>query len=209
MVDATAMATDPLISAFAAIRATGSDGRPTAAALAARESFILANVPLAVRLATLFAHSRHRPMTGDVRSEAIAGLILAVDRFDPARGVRFSTYANHWIFQRVRDHLTPRRPRVGGCNDWDFAGTPDPATEGGSDSAAAAAGELHAWVAHLPEPDRTVITLRYGLGDGPPRLCREVAPEIGKSKARVHQIEVRALGRLREIAGVGGEDRRG
>jgi len=37
----------------------------------------------------------------DVMQEGVIGLIKAVDRFDPGRGIRFSTYAIFWIKQAI------------------------------------------------------------------------------------------------------------
>lgn len=39
--------------------------------------------------------------TEDLVQEGVVGLILAVERFDPDRGCRLSTYAMHWIRQTI------------------------------------------------------------------------------------------------------------
>jgi RNA polymerase primary sigma factor len=50
----------------------------------------------------------------DLIQEGNLGLMVAVDRFDPARGVRFSTYGTWWIRQAVRRavHNTGREVRT-------------------------------------------------------------------------------------------------
>lgn len=49
----------------------------------------------------------------------------------------------------------------------------------------------------LPELERRVVRLRYGLDDrGEPRSLREVARELGVSPQRVRRVEIRALERL-------------
>ncbi len=44
------------------------------------------------------------PMT-DLTQEATVGLMKAAEKFDPDRGVRFSTYAVWWIKASIQDHL--------------------------------------------------------------------------------------------------------
>lgn len=68
---------------------------------ASRDLLIRSNLRLAVHIAR-----RHEYAGGggiaDLIQEANIGLIKAVDRFDPERGFRFSTYAYWWITEEVR-----------------------------------------------------------------------------------------------------------
>jgi len=65
----------------------------------ARKRMILSNLRLVVRIAKSY---RNRGVDlQDLIEEGNLGLIAAVDRFDPARGKRFSTYASWWIRQSV------------------------------------------------------------------------------------------------------------
>lgn len=70
---------------------------------AARDELIVRNLPLVLSLA---ARAARRPGTlDDIAQDATIGLVLAADRFDPARGFRFGTYATHMIrgyIQRAR-----------------------------------------------------------------------------------------------------------
>lgn len=65
------------------------------AANQARDEFITANRPLALSIARRYIN-RGLPFE-DLAQEAVIGLMKAVDRFDPDRGVQFSTYATPWI----------------------------------------------------------------------------------------------------------------
>jgi len=55
---------------------------------------------------------------------------------------------------------------------------------------------LHRTVEDLPEAERTVIRLRYGIDGGEPKPLRETGRELGLSAERVRQLESRALKRL-------------
>jgi RNA polymerase primary sigma factor len=48
----------------------------------------------------------------------------------------------------------------------------------------------------LPERERTVVQMRYGLAGGDPTPLREIGRQLGITPERVRQIESRALGRL-------------
>jgi RNA polymerase primary sigma factor len=55
---------------------------------------------------------------------------------------------------------------------------------------------LRRTVADLPEPEREVIRLRYGIEGGDPQPLREAGRRLGLSAERVRQLEARALKRL-------------
>ena len=52
-------------------------------------------------------------------------------------------------------------------------------------------------VCDLPERERAVLVLRYGLADEEPLTLSQIASQLGISRERVRQIEARALQRLR------------
>ena len=65
----------------------------------ARERMIEANLRLVVSIAR---HYNCRGMSfEDVVQEGILGLMAAVQKFDPLKGFRFSTYATYWIRQAI------------------------------------------------------------------------------------------------------------
>jgi len=66
---------------------------------AATEQLIQAHSRLIYKVARRY-HCRSYSLE-DLVQEGILGLILAVERFDPARGCRLSTYAMHWIRQSI------------------------------------------------------------------------------------------------------------
>jgi len=71
---------------------------------AARQRLIRSNLRLVIKIAREY-QNRGLPMD-DLVGEGNLGLIRAVQDFDPAFGVRFSTYAAYWIKQSIRSALT-------------------------------------------------------------------------------------------------------
>jgi len=69
----------------------------------ARELMIKSNLRLVVKIAADYNHCGLPLM--DLISEGNLGLMKAVERFKPSRGVKFSTYACWWIKQSIRRAL--------------------------------------------------------------------------------------------------------
>ncbi|WP_083788888.1 sigma factor [Aeromicrobium marinum] len=142
---------------------------------AAREQLIVSGLRLVAMRARLLG------FTGDALGDAIqcgtVGLIAAVDRFDPDRGVRLGTYAWWWIGDAMRAAVPVVEPEL----PRDLAGTTTPASAlDGID---------------VPE----VLRLRYRIGElpGPPRARHEVSQLLGISVHQVRVLETRAMHRLR------------
>ncbi|HXG63026.1 MAG TPA: sigma-70 family RNA polymerase sigma factor [Planctomycetota bacterium] len=93
-------------------RLDSPDENERRAARQARERFIKANLRLVVSIAKSFLN-RGLPLA-DLVAEGNLGLLRAVERFDPRKNCRFSTYATWWIRQAIRRALinTSRTVRV-------------------------------------------------------------------------------------------------
>ena len=77
---------------------------------AAREALILAYHDLAAYLAGKFA-DRGEPLA-DLVQVAQIGLINAVDRYDPTRGIEFTTFATPTIVGEIRRHFRDKLPSI-------------------------------------------------------------------------------------------------
>jgi len=105
--DVDGVLVDPVVAALAKLASgEGKRGEDPATALvevraaqralaASKQRFIRANLRLVVMVARRFNHGRLA--LHDLIQDGNIGLMKAVDRFDPKRGFRFSTYATWWI----------------------------------------------------------------------------------------------------------------
>jgi RNA polymerase sigma factor (sigma-70 family) len=73
---------------------------------AARDRFVCANLRLVVCIARRYTGQGMELI--DLIQEGNLGLLYAVDRFDPSRKFRFSTYAHFWIRQCIKHALCRR-----------------------------------------------------------------------------------------------------
>lgn len=69
----------------------------------ARQKLVESNMRLVVNIARSY-RSRRVPLE-DLVQEGAIGLMQAIERFDPGKGFRFSTYATHWVRQAISRSL--------------------------------------------------------------------------------------------------------
>jgi RNA polymerase sigma factor (sigma-70 family) len=55
------------------------------------------------------------------------------------------------------------------------------------------------WISRLPETERRVIEMRYGLGQGKQFTLNDIGKQFGITRERVRQIESNAIRRLRQL----------
>ncbi len=137
-------------------------------------------------------------------SDGNVSLMQAVEKFDYARGNRFSTYAS-WAIMRNFARSVPRaryhreRFTTGQEDLLDIAGALrnyDPNDLNVSELRES----IDAVLAQLSPRERTILVGHYGLGeDEEVRTLEQLGERLGLSKERVRQIEIKALRKLRRI----------
>lgn len=171
----------------------------------ARDKLIRHNLRLVAHVAKKYYTTPDRQ--DDFISIGTIGLIKAVDTYDPARTVRFASYASQCIQNELRMHLRRVRREAGTLSLQEplegengmltLADTlPDEAVMEEDCERRDAAARLSTLVEQLPERDRQLLTLRYGLGGGAPLTQQEVAARFGISRSYVSRLEKRALSEL-------------
>ncbi len=140
----------------------------------------------------------------DLVSEGNVSLIKASERYDFARGARFSTYATRVIindFARRIPRDRSRRVRFATGREELLQALPDDRDGGLTD--ATDQEQIRCMIrkilAYLDGREQTIIVRRFGLA-GDKQTLEEVGRELGISKERVRQLESRALDKLRILA---------
>ena len=165
---------------------------------AAKAEMIRANLRLVVKIARDYANLG-LPLL-DLISEGNIGLIKAVERFDPAKGGKLSTYGAWWIKQSIKRALanqgkTIRLPvhlvdkiakirRVG-------AGLSDELGREATDE------EIAEEVGMNAGKVTQLINARFGLDGSDPITLEEVGDKFGVTRERIRQLQNIALGKMR------------
>ena len=171
----------------------------------ARDKLIRHNLRLVAHVAKKYYTTPDKQ--DDFISIGTIGLIKAVDTYDPARTVRFASYASQCIQNELRMHLRRVRREAGTLSLQEplegengmltLADTlPDEAVMEEGCERRDAAARLRTLVEQLPERERRLLTLRYGLGGDAPLTQQEVAARFGISRSYVSRLEKRALTEL-------------
>jgi RNA polymerase primary sigma factor len=160
----------------------------------------------------------------DLIHEGNLGLIEAARRFNPARNVKFITYAVWWIREAMAHVLAdqtrafsfpPKLFPLLGLRADDISLEDATAPRSGRPLADTLAqdqipavddalihradlDDLTAALEDLDGKEQEVVRLRFGLEDDEPRTLQEIGNRLHLSRERVRQIESRAKDKLRQ-----------
>ena len=144
----------------------------------------------------------------DVESDGVGIAMLALTRaagkYDPARGVKFGTYAT-WAIRNefVKEVMHRACACRYGRTDRIYDEHGEPLAIAGREQSAEdtltrmeLTEKLRECLERLPEIERTIV-LRRASGDS----LRDLAAEIGATRQRVHQLELVGIARLAQMMG--------
>ena len=173
-------------------------------AIETKNEIVRANLRLVVSIAK--RHVTPDENFFELVSDGNVSLMRAVEKFDFARGNKFSTYASWAImknFARTIPGEFKHRDRFRTSQDELFAATPeyrgDQLFEEGAQTTREA--QVERILRRLDEREQKIIRGRFGLERGnEPQTLKEVGASLGVTKERIRQIEARALNKLRMAA---------
>ncbi|HVT28181.1 MAG TPA: sigma-70 family RNA polymerase sigma factor [Lacipirellulaceae bacterium] len=173
-------------------------------AVATKNEIARANLRLVVSIAK--RHVTPDQNFFELVSDGNMSLLRAIEKFDFARGNKFSTYASWAImknFARTIPSEFKHRDRFRTSQDELFAATQEhrgnPLAEEGAQHQREA--QIERILRRLDEREQKIISSRFGLDHAQePQTLKEVGASLGVTKERIRQIEARALSKLRQAA---------
>lgn len=175
----------------------------------AKSSLIEHNLRLVVYIARRFESTGIN--LEDLISIGTIGLIKAINTFRPEKNIKLATYASRCIeneilmyLRKIASHRSDVSLDEPINTDWDgnelklgdVLGTePDAVSRPLEDDVDL--GLLREALNQLPDKEKTIVRLRYGLGGGREKTQKEVADLLGISQSYISRLEKRIILRLR------------
>jgi len=148
----------------------------------------------------------------DLISIGTIGLIKAINTFRPEKNIKLATYASRCIeneilmyLRKIASHRSDVSLDEPINTDWDgnelklgdVLGTePDAVSRPLEDDVDL--GLLRQALDDLPDKEKTIVTLRYGIGGGREKTQKEVADLLGISQSYISRLEKRIIARLKK-----------
>ncbi len=175
-------------------------------AVEVKNSIVQANLRLVVSIS-----KRHMKSSDDffsLVSDGNMSLFRAVERFDFARGNKFSTYASWAIMKNFARSIPDEfkyKDRFRTAGEEVFMAHEDTRVDHFAEELAQKTREkqINRILNRLDQREQQIIIRRFGLDHShEPLTLKEVGAELGVTKERIRQLEARALSKLREAASV-------
>jgi RNA polymerase sigma factor (sigma-70 family) len=168
-----------------------------------RTLLVESNLRLVLSIARKHSHSFNQ--FEEFVSEGFTILLRCIDLFDVSHGYRFSTYLTHSVQRHLYRCLfkaEKHRKRQATTDVEILANVPDPQPDSElSPDASLICGKILQTAADRLDPrETTIITRRFGLDGSRKQNLREIADDLGLSKERVRQLQMRALKKLQDVA---------
>jgi RNA polymerase sporulation-specific sigma factor len=176
---------------------------------AAKSTLIEHNLRLVVYISRRFESSGIN--LEDLISIGTIGLIKAINTFRPEKNIKLATYASRCIENEILMYLRKISSHKSDVSldepintDWDgnelllgdVLGTePDAVSRPLEDDVDLTL--LREALGQLPDKEKTIVSLRYGIGGGPEKTQKEVADLLGISQSYISRLEKRIILRLR------------
>jgi RNA polymerase sigma factor (sigma-70 family) len=169
-----------------------------------KDQLISSNMRLVVAIA-----KRHAAQTDnffELLSDGNMSLIRAVEKFDFSRGNKFSTYASWAImknFARSIPEEKRRRERYVTGHEEMFESAPDMRSDEQEivSSLEQTKFRVNRLLEYLEPRERQIIRMRAGLDNYSEGMTlEEIGQQLGITKERVRQLNVRIMNKLRSIA---------
>ena len=175
-----------------------------------RDRLIEHNLRLVVYIAKKFENTGIN--IEDLISIGTIGLIKAIETYNTDKKTKLATYASRCIENEILMHLrkvSNQKTEVSFdeplSTDWDgnelllsdILGTePDCVMRPVEDDVDRQL--LRRALQQLPEREKTIISMRFGLADGEERTQKEVADQLGISQSYISRLEKRIIKRMRK-----------
>ena len=175
-----------------------------------REKLIVHNLRLVVYIAKKFESTGI--CVDDLVSIGTIGLIKAVNTFSPEKNIKLATYASRCIENEILMFLRKSSQHRNDISideplniDWDgnelllsdILGT-DEDTVNSSIEDDAEKAVLRETVASLPQRERIIMEMRFGMKTGKEMTQKEVADVIGISQSYISRLEKKIIKKLKK-----------
>lgn len=191
-----ALARRPTTKILDAIEAHFADAQAT------KNVILQSNLRLVVSIAR-----RHVSSLQDLPSLVSDGnlvLIRAIETFDYLRGNKFSTYASWALMKHFARAVPEEQYRTDRLRvlDLELSGPPTDQVQLGYEQESEQIGReqtIGRMLSRLDDREQRIIITRFGLDHRhEPRTLQQVGDELGVTRERIRQIELRALEKLRQ-----------